>query len=131
MPAPQKETALRDLRMSAIAVAQRIDDPKLSLSVSPGEKIGGIETKLMTVRIEGDEVKWYVDPSSGRILRRVAVSGAVTQSTEYSDFRTAGGMTVAFKRVITTTAQEPATVTLIAYDINPADDPARFARPAK
>lgn len=131
MPAPQKEAALRDLRMSAIAVAQKLDDPKLSLSASTGVRIGAVETTLMTVRIEQDEVKWYVDPATGRILRRTAQAGPVEQTTDYSDFRTKGGMTVAFKRTLSAPAQEPATVTLIEYEVNPAADPRRFVRPAK
>jgi hypothetical protein len=131
MPAAQKEMALRDLRMSAIAVAQKLDDPKLSLSVSPGVRIGAVETKLVTVRIEKDQVKWYVDPATGRILRRAVQAGPIEQSTDYSDFRTTGGMTIAFKRTITAPAQEPAVVTLIEYEVNPTADPARFARPAK
>lgn len=129
MPVLQKESALRDLRMSALALSQKMGDPALSLSLSPGVRIGAIETKLLVLRLEKDEVKWFVDPATGRILRRVSQAGPVEQTTDYSDFRTTGGMTVAYKRTISAPGQEPATVTLVEYEVNPKLDPKRFTRP--
>ena len=81
------------------------------------------------LRLEKDEVKWFVDPATGRILRRVSQAGPVEQTTDYSDFRTTGGMTVAYKRTISAPGQEPATVTLVEYEVNPKLDPKRFTRP--
>ncbi len=131
MPASQKENALRDLKLSTLALLQKAGDPKLSLAVAPGVKIGDVDTRLLTVGSEGSEVKWYVDPASGQVLRRVAMAGAGEQTTDYSDFRPVAGMSVAFKRVISVGGQEAANVTLTEYEVNPAIDPTMFERPAK
>ena len=131
MPASVKENALRDLKMSALALAQKAGDPKLSLAVAPGVKIGDVDTRLLTIGFDGNEVKWYVDPATGQTLRRVAQSGPSEQSTDLSDFRPVGGMTVAFKRKISVAGNEIASVTLLEYEVNPAVDPKMFDRPAK
>ena len=131
MPASQKEGALRDLKMNTMALAQRADDPKLGLSVAPGEKIGEVETRLLTVALDGAEVKLYVDPATGHILRRVSQSGPTVQSIDFSDFRPVGGMNVAFKRTISSGGQQVGSVTLVEYEINPTTDPKMFERPAK
>lgn len=131
MPASQKENALRDLKLSTLVLLQKAGDPNLSLAVAPGVKIGDVDTRLLTVSSEGSEVKWYVDPASGQVLRRVAMAGAGEQTTDYSDFRAVSGMSVAFKRVISVGGQEAANVTLTEYEVNPATDPKMFERPAK
>ena len=131
MPASQKEGALRDLKMNTLALAQKADDPKLGLSVAPGEKIGEVETRLLTVALDGTEVKLYVNPATGHILRRMSQSGPTVQSIDFSDFRPVGGMNVAFKRTISSGGQPVGSVTLVEYEINPTTDPKMFERPAK
>lgn len=131
MPASQKEGALRDLKMNTLALAQKSDDPKLGLVVAPGEKIGDLDTRLLTVTLDGVEVKLYVDPANGHILRRVSQSGPTVQSIDFSDFRPVAGMNVAFKRSISSGGQLVASVTLSEYEVNPVTDPAMFERPAK
>ncbi len=131
MPPSQKESGLRELKLSTLALLQKAGDSKLSLAVAPGVKIGDVETRLLTVGSEGNEVKLYVDPATGRVLRRVAQAGPGEQTTDYSDFRNVGGMSVAFKRAISVGGQQAANVTLSEYEVNPATDPKMFERPAK
>lgn len=131
MPASQKEGALRDLRGGTLALAQKAGDPKLGLSAAPGEKIGDVDTRLLTVSLDGNEAKWYVDPATGNILRRVSQSGPTVQTIDFTDFRAVGGMNVAFKRTITVGGQQMGSVTLLEYEINPVVDPKMFERPAK
>lgn len=131
MPASQKEGALRDLKMGTLAVAQKASDPKLGLSVAPGEKIGDVDTRLLTVTLDGNEARWYVDPATGNVLRRISQSGPTAQTIDFTDFRPVGGMNVAFKRTISVGGQQVASVTLLEYEINPAVDPKMFERPAK
>ena len=131
MPASQKESALRELKLSTLALAQKASDPKLSLTVAPGVKIGEIETRLLTLAMDGAEVKLYVDPATGQVLRRVAQAGPAEQTTDYSDFRVVAGMNVAFKRTMSAGPQQSATVTVSEYEVNPTIDPKMFDRPAK
>ena len=131
MPASQKENALRELKLSTVSLAQHAADPKLSLAVADGAKVGDVDTRLLTVSFEGAEVKLFVDPSSGRVLRRVVQTGPADQTIDFSDFKMVGNMHVAFKRVISTGGQPSASATLLEYEINPTVDPKMFERPAK
>ena len=81
--------------------------------------------------MDGGEVKLYVDPATGQVLRRVAQAGPAEQTTDYSDFRVVAGMNVAFKRTMSAGPQQSATVTVSEYEVNPTIDPKMFDRPAK
>lgn len=131
MPASQKENALRELRLSTVSLAQRAADPKLSLAVGEGVRVGDVDTRLLTLLLEGAEVKLFVDPANGRVLRRVVQSGPTEQTIDFSDFKMVGNMNVAFKRAISAGGQPAASATLLEYEVNPAIDPKMFERPAK
>jgi hypothetical protein len=125
----EAQTTLRDLRMSALALAQRAADPRLKLDVAAGPTIGGVATRLLTVALDGNEVRWCVSPADGRILRRISGTGASPSTTDYSDFRAVQGMTVAYRRKITISSEVSAEVTLVSFELNPAVDAPAFARP--
>lgn len=135
LPPSQKESTLRELRNTPLYVAQHAADPKLSLRAGAKEKVGDVEAQVLEGSLEGTDFKWWVDPATGRVLKSVSqvtgMGGApVEQVTEFSDFRTVDGMTVAFKRKMTRGGEDAGSAEITEYAINPAVDPKQFEKPA-
>ena len=135
LPASARDAALKDLRTNPIYVAQHAADPKLVVTAGGDEKLGDAEARVLDVRLEGAEVRWLVDPASGRILRSigkgVGPGGPTEQVTDYSDFRPVDGLTLAFKRVMTRGGEDAGSVEIAEIELNPLVDPKLFEKPAE
>lgn len=128
LPASQKESQLKSLRMNPVTLASRMDDPKLMLSLaSAPEKVDAIDARVLTISYEGADVKWFVDPSTGRIVRTARRVGPAEETTDLSDYRMVQGVAIAFKRRISAATQE-AEITVTEYVVNPTIDPALFIK---
>ena len=82
----------------------------------------------------GPASKNYFDADTWLLLRSVVtldvpeMGGAVEQTSEFADYRDAGGMKVPFKIVVINSAQT-VTISLTKFDLNTTIDDAMFARP--
>jgi zinc protease len=130
LPASQRESALKELRTSPLVVAQHIDDPKLTVRSAGTEKVGETEAALLDLSYDGAEVRWCVDPKSGRILRsasRVASpQGPVEQVVELSDWRAVDGFQFAFARALRRDGEDGGSVAVQEIQVNPPVDPKDF-----
>jgi zinc protease len=135
MPAAQRDNALKELRTSPIALAQRAADPAVSVRDAGAEKIGEVEVLVLELGVDGSDVRWYVDPASGRILRSASrtmgPAGPAEQALDYSDWRMVEGVAFAFKRTIRRDGEEAGVVELIDVKLNPEVDPKLFEKPAE
>jgi len=92
------------------------------------EQIGSLKTGKLRVTGEGVEGFWSVDPETGRLLRRVAISNQSV--TDFSDWRQVDGIYVPFARH-TVRAGVTTEVTISEYELNPATDASWFQPPAR
>ncbi len=134
LPPSMKEELTKELRRSPLCLAQKPNDPKLSLSAVGKEKVGSVEAAILDVSYDGTQVRWFIDSASGRILRAshpsVGPAGPGTSVTEYSDFRTVGGLTFPFKHETSVNGEKSQTMTVEEISINSAPDPKLFEKPA-
>lgn len=131
-------TAIPDSVVTDLRIAVKLDPIYVAkyrseFTCEAGEHglIGKTDATKMKVSGQGAEESWYVDSASGRLLRTSYVSTASGQVvTDYSDWRSVGGIQVAYKRH-TVTATETDDVTVGQYEVNPKIDPKLFERPAQ
>jgi hypothetical protein len=135
MPASRKQDALDQLKRDPFVVAQHADDPKYVFAGGGSEKIGDVEAGVLNVNADGAQVRWYVDPQSGRVLRSVAQemgpSGPGETVTEYSDWKPVEGIVIPFKESRTRGGQQESVVEVRQIEINPAVDMKLFEKPAE
>jgi zinc protease len=135
MPASQKENALKELRTNPLALARRADDPALSVRDAGSEKLGEVEARILDLSVEGADVRWFVDPASGRILRSSArtmgPAGPAEQAMDYSDWRSVDGVAFAYKRTIKRNGEDAGAIELTDVKVNPEVDPKLFEKPAE
>ena len=135
MPASQKESALKELRTNPLALAQRADDPAVTARDAGNEKIGEVEARILDLSVEGSEVRWLVDPASGRILRSssrtMGPAGPAEQAMDYSDWRMVEGVAFAYKRTIRRNGEDAGAIELTEVKLNPEVDLKLFEKPAE
>lgn len=134
LPASRKEDALDSVRREPLFIAQHGDDPKFTFAVGGSEKIGDVEARILDVSGDGAEVRWFVDPQTGRILRSSArtlgMGGPAEEVTDYSDYQTVDGVSVPFKEKVNQGGQEGSSE-IKEFHLNAAVDPKLFEAPAK
>ena len=89
---------------------------------------------MLDVNADGTQVRWFVDPESGRILRIsqhvTGMDGAPTeQVVDLDNWKEFGGITIATKIKLTNDGQDSGSVQVKNVEINPAVDAKLFEKP--
>jgi zinc protease len=133
LPGSAREEVSKEMKRSAVFLAQHASDPKLTASAAGAEKVGAIDANVLDLSYEGSETRWYVDPASGHIVRSsymtVGQAGPGKKVTDYSDFRTVSGVTFAFQHDISVNGEKSQSMTVEDVQLNSAPDPSLFEKP--
>jgi hypothetical protein len=133
LPPGMKEELLRQVRRIPLLLAQKSDDPKLAVAAAGTEKIGDVNARILDVSYEGASVRWYLDPTTYRILRSshtsVGPQGEAVIVSDYSDYKIVDGYPVAFHLEVSTNGQKDQTLALEECKINPGVEPKLFEKP--
>ena len=134
LPTEQKDEGVKELRRNEVFIAQHLDDPKYTFTATGTAKVGNVDAQILDVDADGALVRWYVDPQSGRILRRdahiVDMGGPADQVLDFSDWKEFAGISFPTKARITREGQDGGSVEVEQVDINPTVDEKLFVRPA-
>jgi len=134
LPGAQKEDGLKELKRHPIFVAQHADDPKFIFAAGGTEKIGDVEAQILDINADGAQVRWYVDPQTGHILRTSAqtmgMGGPGEQVVDYSEWKDVEGLSLPFKLKIKQSGNDAGSQDIHELQINPAVDPKLFEKPA-
>jgi zinc protease len=129
MPGSQRMSMRNESRADVISILKNVDNPKYTFTAGGTEKAGTVDAQVLTVDADGTPVKWLVDPTSGKILRRVAQTPRGESITEYTDWKTVDGITIPSAFTNTTAGQQSGTGKLTTLEINPTVDPKIFEKP--
>ncbi len=133
LPDDQKQDAMRELKTSEIQVAQHASDPKYTFTLAGTEKVEGVNTQILDVNADGAQVRWSVDPNTGRVLRTSAhvvdMGGAALRLLDFSDWKEFDGFPFPTKAKITRDGQDGGSLEIKDIEINPTVDEKLFVRP--
>jgi hypothetical protein len=134
LPGSQRDEMLKQARRHPLYVARNAEDPKLTASAAGKEKVGETPVEVLDLAFEGIELKWFVDPASGRLLRASysgsGPGGPATVVVDYSDFRPVEGLTLPFVQEISQNGQKVQTFRADEIRLNAGADPKAFEKPA-
>jgi zinc protease len=134
IPSSQRKESLDQIKRDLTFIAQHVDDPNFTFAANGSEKIGNVETKIVDVNADGTPIRWYVDPSTGRVLREtytaIGPSGPFQGQTDLSDWKIFDGVNFPAKHVNKQNGKESSVVTFTEVHFNPEVDPKLFDRPA-
>ncbi len=133
LPGSQRDSMAGDLKTEPISVLQNLDNPKYIFTLGATEKVGDVEAQILSINADGHAIKWYVDPSTGRILRKSSqgrgpMSGELF--TDYSDWKSYGGIMMPSATTMIRAGEKAGEVKVTSIDINPAIDAKIFEKPA-
>lgn len=134
LPASRKEESLDQIRRDLIYLAQHVDDPEFSFAASGTNKSGGQETTIVDVSGPGVNMRWFVDPESGKVIREtyqaLGQSGPVDSETDFSEWKTVEGLNLPFRRDNKQDGKDSSSVQYTSVHLNPNVDPKIFEKPA-
>ncbi|HTD24131.1 MAG TPA: pitrilysin family protein [Terriglobales bacterium] len=130
MPSAMRDENLKVIRRDPIYILQHAGDSKYTFTASGDDTIEGVQTKILAINADGIEVKWYVDPSSGHLLRAAfhtqTMQGPAERVVDYSDWRDASGLSLPYKRTVTENGATSSEDTIKSIELNPVVDPKLF-----
>ena len=123
LSASEKAGLLAGLMIEPLFIVQHADDPKFTFAAAGSGKVGDIEARVLDVNADGVQVRWFVDPKTGRILR--AIVGR-TDVVDFAEWKLVGGISLPFKQTFLQVGQ---TLEYQEIEINPSVDPKLFEKP--
>ena len=135
MPPAQKEEMLTQVHHDPVFVAQHVNDPAVTFTSAGTEKVGDVDAAILDIGGSIPNLRWYIDPQTGRILREkykgMGPTGPFEGETELSDWRTVDGLTFPYTHKNKQNGQESSLVEYKKIEINPPVDPKLFQKPAE
>jgi zinc protease len=134
IPSSQRKESLEQIKRDITFIAQHVDDPKFTFTANGSQKIGDVDTKIVDVNADGTPIRWYIDPTSGHIVRETysatGPSGPFQGETELDDWKNFDGVTLPAKHVNKENGKDSSIVTFTEMHFNPEIDPKLFEKPA-
>jgi zinc protease len=129
LPASQSAGLRNDSRSDLLTVLKNIDKPGYTFTVTGTEKVGDVNAQVLEVGTGASTFKWYVDPATGKLLRKVAQGRQGEAVTEYTEWKSFGGINLPVAFTVKTGGEPSGGGKLTNVEINPTIDPAAFQKP--
>jgi zinc protease len=133
IPTSAAKESLDQIKRDPMFIAAHSDDPQFTFTANGSEKISNVDTKVVDVNADGTAVRWYIDPTSGLLLRESYMatnnSGSFHGETDLSDWKIFDGVSVPTKHTNRQDGKESSVVTFTEVHINPEVDPKLFDKP--
>ncbi|HUR82689.1 MAG TPA: pitrilysin family protein [Thermoanaerobaculia bacterium] len=128
MPSSQRDASLGEMRAEMIAVLKNIDNPKYTFTAGAVEG----DARVLEINADGTNVKWYVDPATGRVLRTVSRANGPMPGemvTELSDWKVFGNIHLPATAVMMRNGEKSGELHLSNVEVNPTIDANAFVKP--
>jgi zinc protease len=129
MPSSQSAAQRSDARLDLLTVLKNIDKPGYTFTVTGAEKVGDVNAQVLEVSTGTSTMKWYVDPATGRLLRKVSQGRQGEVVTDYTEWKTFGGINFPVAFTATIGGQQTGGGKLTNVEVNPTIDPKLFEKP--
>jgi hypothetical protein len=129
MPGSQSAAMRSESRGDLLTVLKNIDKPGYTFTAAGTEKVGDVNAQVLEVGTGTSTMKWYVDPASGKLLRKVAQSPRGEAVTDYTEWKSFGGLNLPVAYTVTTNGEQSGGGKVTVIEINPTIDPKMFQKP--
>ena len=131
LPSSQRDAMRAESKQELLHVLKNTGE--YTFAVSGSEKVGTVDATVVEVTSGGQSMKLYVDPASGRVLRKVSrARGQMAegdQITEYTEWKTFGGVNFPTAWTVTVNGQQVGSGQVTTLEVNPKVDPKVWEKP--
>lgn len=131
LPASQREAGRSEAKTDLLTVLKNVGNPAYTFTTNGTAKVDNVDASVLEIATDGASVTWWVDPATGRVLRRSSKSRQGEQLTTVGDWKPFGGVNFATTFASTVNGEQIASGTLTTVEVNPAIDPKQFEKPVK
>jgi len=126
MPASQRQNMRSESKQDLLNVLKNADNPAYTFNIAGTEG----SAQILEVNADGSTFRWYVDPATGRVLKKVSQGRQGEQVTEYTEWKNFSGVNLPVAFTVTAGGQPGGGGKLTTVEINPTVDPKAFDKPA-
>ena len=134
LPPSRRDESMAQIHRDLLYIAQHVSDPAFAFAASGTEKSGNLATAIVDVSGPGVEMRWFVDPQSGKVVRETykatGPSGPNDAETAFSDWRAVEGLNIPFHRANKQNGEDSSSAQFTSFELNPHIDPKIFEKPA-
>jgi zinc protease len=131
LPGSQRDMMRAEAKQELIHVLKNAGE--YAFAAAGSEKIGDVSATLLEVTSGGQSMKLYVDPVTGRVLRKVAKArGPMAegdQVTEYIEWKNYGGVNFPIAWNVIVNGEQVGSGKITSVEVNPAIDPKVWEKP--
>lgn len=132
LPPSQKEALIKEFRRAPLLVAANADN--LTFTSGGTQKVGTVDAAVLDVRGENVDVRYLIDPASGRILRASGKASGPTgpgeSAIEFTEWKNFDGLNIPSKGNVTMNGEPSGSMEITVYEVNPKVDPKVFEKPS-
>jgi len=129
LPASRRDGMIDDMRTDYLHILRHAD-ASYTIAAGGTEKVGGVDARVLEISPAGrGVVRWYVEPSTGRLLRTVRNTQMGETVTDYSEWKKFGALTLPTLATITRGGEKAGEARVTNMEVNPTIDAAAFAKP--
>lgn len=133
LPSSQRDSTLGEMRADLITVLKNINNPKYTFTATGSEKVGDVNATVVEINADGTSVKWYVDPSNGKLLRTATrATGPMPGDilTDNVEWKTFDGLNLPTTATITRNGEKAGEMKATMIQVNPTIEAGAFDKPA-
>lgn len=125
LPDSQRQSMKNESKQDLLNVLKNADNPAYTFNVVGTEGTA----QILEVNADGSTFKWYVDPATGKVLKKVAQGRMGEQVTEFTEWKTFNGINLPVAFTMTGGANSGGGK-MTTIEINPTLDAKLFEKPA-
>jgi zinc protease len=133
LPSSRREDMKKDLAIDMFTVLANTSNPAYTFTALGSEKVGDVNAQIVEVATGGTSMKWWIDPATGRLLRKSSQARGPQPGenvTDYREWKTFGGLNLPSKSVTLRNGEQVATMEVTSVELNPTVDKSIYTKPA-
>ena len=129
LPGSQRESMRNDEKSDIVTILRNLGNPAYKFTAAGTEKVGDVEGRIVEINADGVNLKWVVDPSTGRLLRRYARGRmGAEQITDYQAWKEFGGLRLPSAFTVTANGEVVGKAEVKSMEVDPVVDPSVFVK---
>jgi zinc protease len=129
LPGSQRDAMKNESKLEMIQLLRNAEKPGYVFTVTGSEKVDNIDAQVLDITADGATTKWWVDPATGRVLKRSSRGRQGETVTTLSDWKTFDGVNFATTYSTTANGEQVASGKITNIEVNPTIDPKVFEKP--